>query len=465
MRVALVDLPAIHGVVSKDTVVGGYGSRLEPFSRVTRIIAMMKRRMHDTPSVHLAYLAAILAKEGHDVVWSRGKMPDVDAAIVLSSLVDYRHETAWADEARARGIRVGFIGLTASKLPELFRDHADFIVIGEPEAAVMRFARGHRLEGDCQSEAIEDLDTLPFPRWDLAGPSWVGRWTVPFAGRPYGGGVPLLASRGCPEFCTYCPHRILAGHRMRSVASIVDELTYVCGRFEQPYVIFRDPLFTQDRERVIALARAIRANGLDLRFECETRLDRLDATLLEELYAAGLRAISFGVESVSPDVLRKAGRRPIPEAQQRAMITDCRRIGIATAAFYVFGFLQDDWQSIAATIDYAIDLGSSAAQFKLLTPYPGTPLWKQMASRVYEHDWQRFDGFTPTFEHPRLAPADLRFLLGAAYTRFYMRPSWLADWSRINATVVRSAARRMDAHVAKRHARQEVATMARAVTC
>jgi radical SAM superfamily enzyme YgiQ (UPF0313 family) len=465
MRVALVDLPATHGVVSKDTVVGGYGSRLEPFSRVTRVIAMMKRRMHDTPSVHLAYLAAILAAHGHDVVWSRGELDEADVAIVLSSLVDYKHETAWADAARARGVRVGFVGLTASKLTELFRDHADFIVIGEPEAAIRRLARGHALKGDCPSEPIDDLDSLPFPRWDVAGLSRAGRWSVPFAGRPYGGGIPLLASRGCPEFCTYCPHRILAGLRMRSVGAIVDELAYLSDRFDEPYVIFRDPLFTQDRDRVVSLARAIRARGLELRFECETRLDRLDAALLDELHAAGLRAISFGVESVSPDVLRKVGRRPIPESQQRAIITHCRKIGIATAAFYVFGFLQDDWRSIAATIDYAIDLGSAAAQFKLLTPYPGTPLWKQLAPRVFEEDWERFDGFTPTFEHPQLGPADLRFLLGAAYTRFYMRPSWLADWSRINATAVRRVARRMDAPVAKRHARQEVAMMARAVTC
>ena len=62
----------------------------------------------------------------------------------------------------------------------------------------------------------------------------------------------------------------------------------------------------------MALADAIRSRHLDLRFECETRLDRLDVGLLDALHAAGLRAISFGVESVLPDVLRKAGRRPIP---------------------------------------------------------------------------------------------------------------------------------------------------------
>ena len=81
----------------------------------------------------------------------------------------------------------------------------------------------------------------------------------------------------------------------------------------------------------------------------------------------------------------------------------------------MFGFLQDDWHSIAATIDYAIDLGSTVAQFKLLTPYPGTPMYRQLAPRIYEQDWERFDGYTPTFTHPILTADELPFLLGAAY--------------------------------------------------
>jgi radical SAM superfamily enzyme YgiQ (UPF0313 family) len=464
MRVLLVDLPARDGIVSKDTVVGGYGSRLQPFTRVTAVIGMLKRRLHDVPSVQLAYIAGVLSQYGHDVVWSHGEFHEADVAIVLSSLVDYRHETAWADQARARGIRTGFVGLTASKLPELFRDHADFVVFGEPESAVQRLARGEVLAGDCVSEPVRDLDALPFPRWNLmhAGRT---RFTVPFAGRPYGGGVPLLASRGCPEFCTYCPHRILADHRERSVGNILEELDAITETFRRPYVIFRDPLFTVDRDRAMELADGIRSRGLDLRFECETRIDRLDPALLNALHAAGLRAMSFGVESVSPDILKRVGRRPTPEAQQRLIINHCRQLGVATAAFYVLGFLHDDWSSIAATIDYAIDLGSTAAQFKLLTPYPGTPLWKQMASRVYEKDWQKFDGFTPTFEHPHLSAAELKFLLGAAYNRFYLRPSWLADWARVTTPGVRAAARRLDIPAAARHSRRELQNMQRAVTC
>jgi hypothetical protein len=67
MRVVLADVRSDRGFVSKDTVVGGYGSRLEPFSRVTSVITYLKKQFHDVPSVHLAYSAAILARAGHDV--------------------------------------------------------------------------------------------------------------------------------------------------------------------------------------------------------------------------------------------------------------------------------------------------------------------------------------------------------------------------------------------------------------
>ena len=221
MRVVLADLKSNRGFVSKDTVVGGYGSRLDPFSRVTRAAVYVKKQFHDVPSVHMAYLAAILARAGHEVKWTRNEMLDGDVALILSSLVDYKNETKWADEMRARGVKVGFIGITASKMPELFKDHCDFILNGEPEAGVMRLAQGVIPSGVVVSEAINDLDSLPFPRWDLVTEDRSRKFGIRWSSRPVGGGYPLLASRGCPEFCTYCPHRILAGYRARSITLIV----------------------------------------------------------------------------------------------------------------------------------------------------------------------------------------------------------------------------------------------------
>jgi radical SAM superfamily enzyme YgiQ (UPF0313 family) len=350
-------------------------------------------------------------------------------------------------------------------MPQLFERHADFIISGEPEAGIMRLAHGDIPRGIVASEAIAELDALPFPRWDLISEDRGPRVGTKWSSRPVGGGYPLLASRGCPEFCTYCPHRILAGFRVRSIANIADELERLCDEHARPYVIFRDPLFSEQRERCLELCDAIRARGLSLTFEAETRLDRLDVALIDRLHAAGLRAISFGVESTDPVTLKKSGRRPIPQAHQRQILDHCRRKGIVTAAFYVFGFLQDNWESVAATIDYATELGSTFAQFKILTPYPGTPMFRQLEPLLTETDWEKFDGYTPTFTHPNLTQRELLFLLGAAYTRFYVRPSYLANFLQIQNTAVREWVSRMDRRVNDRHTREEIADISRPVAC
>ena len=454
MRIVLADLKGGDGFISKDTVVGGYGSRLKPFSKVTRVVARMKSGFHELPSVHLAYAAALAHQAHHEVVGSTGELMDGDAAIVLSSLVDYRRETAWARTMRQRGVRVGFIGLAAQQLPHLFADAADFIVNGEPEAALRRFFAGETLSGMALSPQIDDLDSLPFPRWEplVASRRHV---RVPFAGRPYGGSLSVLASRSCPEFCTYCPHRIQAGYRTRSVANILDELSYLADSRGALHIVFRDPLFSQERDRILELCDGILSRGLRHTYECETRLDRLDEELLTKMHGAGLRAMSFGVEAVSAATLKKVGRRPIPENHQRAMLSHCRKLGVVTAAFYVLGFGEDTWESTRATIDYSIELGSTVAQFKILTPYPGTPLYARMRATVTETDWEQFDGFTPTFTHPTMTHEQLRFLLGEAYTRFYMRPSFVANYLRIGAPRVRRLVAALDSTVERHHARRQ----------
>jgi radical SAM superfamily enzyme YgiQ (UPF0313 family) len=459
MRVVLADLAARDGLVAKDTVAGGYGSRLIPFSRVTRVYCHFKKRRLGLPSIHMGYLAAIFARHGHEVVFTQDTIPEGDLALILSSLVDYRRETAWADAARRRGLRVGFIGLAATKMPQLFQEHADFLISGEPESAAIDLATGVELGGLYPSAPVADLDSLPFPRWDLLRQAG-RRWTRGRARR-----FPVLASRGCPHSCTYCPHRILGPFRARSAANVADELEELCEEYPRPHVALRDPLFTQDRQRCQALCEEIRSRGLILSFDCETRLDALDRELLEQMRAAGLSAIAFGVESISPETLRRAGRRPVPEPQQRSVIETCQRLGIFTVAYYVFGFLQDDWRTIAATIDSSISLGATFAQFKLLTPYPGTPMWKDLAPLVFEKDWEKFDGYHPTFRHPNLSPRELSFLLGAAYARFYARPGFLVNYWRLRDLFTQPLLERVDRKVLEWHAQKEISVLSRAVEC
>jgi radical SAM superfamily enzyme YgiQ (UPF0313 family) len=456
MRVVIADLKGRGGFVNKDTVVGGYGSRFSGFSWTTRWIERARKLYQNVPSIHAGYLAAIFAQAGHDVRITRDAILEGDVALVLSSIVDHRHEVEWAEEARQRfRMRVGFFGAPATHMPELLERHADFIIKGEPECAAMRMAAGEIPKGLVESPPIPDLDTLPFPAWHLFHWKMV-RHAVGRSLRPAHAAFPILSSRSCPEFCTYCPHRITAPYRSRSPESVIAEIEDICARYSRAYLVFRDPLFTQERVRSTAIAEGIIRKNLPVQFECETRLDDLDKDLIDLLYRAGLRTITFGVESVDPATLKRVGRRPIPPGHQREIVAHCRKKGISTEGFYVLGFLTDTPDSIRATVDYSIDLGTTLALFKILTPYPGTPLYKQMKPLITETDPERFDGYTPTFRHPSMSHEELKFTLGHAYTRFYLRPSWGLNYlgfERARPNLLR----RFEAYTHRRHFENEMA--------
>jgi anaerobic magnesium-protoporphyrin IX monomethyl ester cyclase len=424
MRVVLADLNGAGGHVNKDTVAGGYGSRFQGTSTTTRFIQFFRKIYQNFPSIHTAYLAAILLDAGHEVHLTRDVLIPGDVALVLTSLVDYRHERNWAAQFREKyHSPVGFFGTMATHVDDPLSGYADFIIKGEPEQAGMRLAAGEQLEGMVISPAINDLNSLPFPRWEMAtrkGRSYSASRSI----RPTSYIFPVLSSRSCPEFCTYCPHRITATYRSRTPENVVAEIEYLCKNFGNVDLIFRDPLFTEDRDRSSEIAELMIRKQLPVHFESETRLDDLDLDLIDLLHRAGLRSLAFGVESMDPNTLKKVGRRPIPPEHQKKIISYCSSKGIRTNGFYVFGFLQDTADSIRATIQYSIELNTTTAGFKMLTPYPGTPLRKQMDSLVTETDLEKFDGYTPTFTHPNLTHEQLRFLLNSAYARFYFRPSW-----------------------------------------
>jgi len=453
MRVVIADLVSTKGFVNKDTIVGGFGSRFQGFSWTTRLIERARRTYQNVPSVHAAYLAAIFAAKGHEVVFTQGPIHDGDLGLVLTSIVDYRSELQWADAARQRGMKVGLFGAMATHATETVAGHSDFTIKGEPEEAAMRLAAGENLEGTVPSPAFADLDALPFPAWHLLlrrrHRHSVGRSV--FRTRP---AFPVLSSRSCPEFCTYCPHRITAAYRARTPDNVVAELEELCARHGKVYAIFRDPLFTEERDRSVGIAEGIIRKKLPVQFECETRLDDLDTGLINMLYRAGLRAITFGVESVAPATLKHVGRRPIPPSHQKAIVQHCKRLGIVTHGFYVFGFIDDTTDSIRATIQYAIDLDSTFALFKILTPYPGTPIRKQLLPLIHETDMERFDGYTLTFTHPHVTAAEMRYLLASAYARFYVRASWGRNYLRLPDHW--EWIRRIDAYAQKRQIQNDI---------
>jgi hypothetical protein len=101
----LADLKAHGGFVNKDTVAGGYGSRFRADSVMTRLAKNIRFIFQNLPSSQLGYAASILSRAGHRVVYTQGDQVKDDVALILTSIVDYKHERSWALSKSERSSR------------------------------------------------------------------------------------------------------------------------------------------------------------------------------------------------------------------------------------------------------------------------------------------------------------------------------------------------------------------------
>jgi radical SAM superfamily enzyme YgiQ (UPF0313 family) len=181
---------------------------------------------------------------------------------------------------------------------------------------------------------IKDLDSMPFPKWELLP---YERYQMPkssvHANVRF---LPMWTSRGCPIGCHYCPYPVGQGEkwRRRSASNVVDEIEHLVNDLGIRYLIFRDPMFSLDQRRVVAICNDIAARGLKVQWRCETRVDYLNEETLTAMAKAGCEGVNFGIESSDVAIQKAVGRRPISREQFVNCIQTCRRLGIKTFAFF-----------------------------------------------------------------------------------------------------------------------------------
>lgn len=427
MKITLLDVQrSPDGHINRD-LAGGYGSATRyGDSPVARFLSAVKRRGVRLPSLTLGYIAAIFHKEGHEVFFSTDRIaPGSDLVVILSSIVGAGEEMAAGDEVRREsGTPVCYVGTFASVRPDIYMDHGDSVIVGEPESAALRLARGEMPSGEVESQPVEDLDLLPFPNWDFFPVDEYSYFPM-IKAKPF---LAVSTSRGCPYPCFYyCPYTVLQGRtvRVRSVGNVISELEYLKRKWGVRGILFRDPVFTMHRDRCVELAREMRGAGLGMLWGCETHLETLDKELLDELHAAGLRALNVGIEGIAEEVLKGVRRRMISTAHTERIVRYCAMKGIHVSAFYILGSPEDTEENIKRTVSYAKRLNTEAAQFTISTPYPGTRYYDDIEELIDVHDWSKYTGFYSVFRHKHIPRRRLLRLKERAYAAYYLRLRWM----------------------------------------
>ncbi len=267
---------------------------------------------------------------------------------------------------------------------------------------------------------IENLDELPFPSRHL--------WPIESL-RKIEDVFYLTTTRGCIFWCEFCSAVRMFGrrYRMRSIKNVLDEVEYLHKKYNATQFTFCDDAFTVDKARTEELCNEIKKRGLNIKWNCGTRVDMVTKELLIKMKDAGCVSVWFGVESGSQDVLNEMHKEISTEQTIRA-VGWVRELKLKPVPNVLLGFPGETKESALKTIKFTLKISpDDVAYYNIATPFPGTPLY----DRVTENGWLRITDFdkydckTPIFETPTLSMKELEELLEKAFRSYYLRPTYI----------------------------------------
>jgi radical SAM superfamily enzyme YgiQ (UPF0313 family) len=374
-----------------------------------------------TPTLALTSIAAATPAAWRVEYWDENllqgrppfsPMPQVVGITVHLTFARRAYELAgWY---RARGARVVLGGLHVLSCPDEAAPHADALAIGDgvqlwPRilADVERGTLAPRYAADWDTPYRDD----PAPRRDLLPRGSFLTTTS------------LIATRGCHNRCGFCylaTDGLRMPYRMRDPEQVVAEFL----ADGQPYAVFVDNNLGSRPDYLRALCRALAP--LDRIWSAAVTLDVTDdPTLVREMALAGCTGVFIGFESLADENLAASRKRTPRAADYARRVALLHEHGIQVNGSFVLGFDADGPDVFGRTAEWIEANRLECATFHILTPYPGTPLFRRLEreGRLLHRDWARYDTAHVVFRPQRMSEAQLAEGYAWLYQRLFSHAS------------------------------------------
>ncbi len=317
-----------------------------------------------------------------------------------------------ADHYRAKGAYVCLGGLHVTSLPDEAAIHADTIFTGPGEDTWPEFlndfqANQPRKRYDSKTRT---LTNLPFPRRDLIQRRL---YLVPNS---------IVVSRGCPHVCDFCYKEAFFEGGKSFYTLTTDRALAEVNNLPGKHLYFLDDHLFGNPHFAESLFEGMRGMGR-LWQAAGTVQSTLKPALMEKAFASGLRSLFVGFETLNPTNLMQQHKYQNLNRDYSTAIRRLHDLGVMVNASFVFGMDDDDDSVLDRTVEWAVAQGIETATFHILTPYPGTALYKRMneEGRITTFNWDLYDTRHSVFTPRRITPNTLEAGYRRAYHEFY---SW-----------------------------------------
>jgi len=304
---------------------------------------------------------------------------DLVGITVLTELV--RRAYHIGDTYRQKGVKVVMGGIHPTVLPDEALEHADSVVVGEAEGVWPRLvsdAASGQMQRLYRAGEMTDLQGLPNPRRDLF-PATKGKDYFPI---PIG----VETSRGCPYDCEFCCIGQTLGqqYRVRPVQEVIAEIESI----DSPHLFFVDDALGLNRNsakklftEMIPLRRRWLAQGTVSLAE--------DLELLRLMERSGCLGLLIGFESVQKGTQNEVNKIKNLRIDFYEAMHRFHGEGFGILGSFVFGFDYENKDVFEQTLEFIMRSRMDVVQLRILTPYPGTWLYKRLLSegRLFVHDW------------------------------------------------------------------------------
>jgi radical SAM superfamily enzyme YgiQ (UPF0313 family) len=375
----------------------------------------------------LAYVAAVLRQQGYDVdVYSQDlhhwpddhlttyldqNVYDVVGISVIAGYYQYAKLLALSAAINRSKNRPAYVigGYGPTPDPAYFMEKtgADVVVMGEGEETTVELFEalenkqslagiagiawkdGNKVEINPRRGVIEDVDSIPWPAYDLFPIEYYRLMREPGCDNS-DFLLPMMSGRGCTFKCTFC-YRMDPGFRARHPDAIVEEMKYLQRDFGISYIVFSDDLLMCSTPRTIEVCEAIIKSGLKIKWNCSGRLNYARPDILKLMKEAGCVFINYGIESVDNEVLKNM-KKGLNHDQIIAGVEATRDLGIHAGLNIIFGNLGDTPQTLQQSVDFlkTYNDGGQQRTIRPVTPYPGSPLFFEAIDRGLLKDSRDF---------------------------------------------------------------------------